>query len=83
MTHALRSRFAGVLFAASSDYPVTPRADATAHQPWIHQPWSLLPELRLRKRTFPAGLPEDPSVAARMAAGPVRADPSVNPAPYV
>lgn len=78
-----RLRAAGVLFAASSDYPVTPRADATAHQPWIHQPWSLIPDLRLRRRTFPAGLPEDASVAARMAAGPVRADPSVKPAPYV
>jgi len=64
--------------------PDTPdkAADTTAHQPWIHQPWSLIPDLRLRRRTFPAGLQEDASVASRMAAGPVRADPSAKPAPY-
>jgi len=38
--------------------------------------------MSLGPRSFPAGLPTDPSIAARMAAGPVVAEPGTPPQPY-
>lgn len=68
----------GVAFRAEPAPPL-PDPGGTAHKPWAHGPWPLLPT---GLRSFPAGLPLDPSVAARQAAGPVVADPGEAPGPY-
>ncbi len=68
----------GVKFAADGP-ALAPRPDGVAHQPWISPPWDVLPQCA---RQFPDWMPEDPSIAARMAAGPVKADPALAPAPY-
>jgi hypothetical protein len=49
---------------------IQPDATGLAHQPWSHLPWSL-PGVPLGPRSFPGTLLKDPSIAARMAAGPV------------
>ena len=56
-----------------------PDPAGVAHKPWRHGPWVALPQ---GPRTFPAGLSQDASIAARQAAGPVLADPGEAPAPY-
>ncbi len=70
---------AGAVFRDPLPCPPAPDPAGTAHRPWRHAPWALLPHQR---RTFPAGLEEDPSVQARRSAGPVRPDPGAEPEPY-
>jgi uncharacterized protein (DUF2235 family) len=59
--------------------PPRPDPVGTAHQPWRHGPWRLLPQAA---RSFPAGLELDDSIGARLRAGPVLADPGEPPADY-
>lgn len=67
------------VFAPDARFVPAPDPAACAHQPWRNLPWSLLPS---RLRTGLQGLEVDGSVAARMAAGPVRPDPAAAPEPY-
>ncbi len=71
----------GVLFSSKQGYPIKPDPAGPAHKPWAHLPWTL-PGVSLGPRTFPKGLPEDPSIAARMAADNVVAEPGESPGPY-
>ena len=71
----------GVSFKTGWSEGILPDAGGTAHQPWSHLPWTL-PGVSLGARQFPAGLPRDPSIAARMAAGSVVAEPGAAPAAY-
>ena len=72
---------AGVLFANAHPYPLKPKPDGIAHQPWQHLPWTL-PGVSLGVRRFPKGMREDPSITARMAADNVIAEPGDAPVPY-
>jgi uncharacterized protein (DUF2235 family) len=72
---------AGVLFADIEGDSIKPDPAGTAHKPWAHPPWTL-PGVPLGARRFPSGMAEDPSIAARMAAGNVVAEPGEAPAPY-
>jgi uncharacterized protein (DUF2235 family) len=69
---------AGGLFSGATPNPVPA---GTAHKPWAHAPWNL-PVFPSGVRQFPTGMPVDPSVTARKAAGPVVADPGEAPTPY-
>jgi uncharacterized protein (DUF2235 family) len=71
----------GVRFADSPDCAILPNPAGTAHKPWAHAPWTL-PGMSLGPRRFPAGMPIDPSVTARMAAGKVVAEVGEEPGPY-
>jgi len=72
----------GVLFSKAQTYPVTPNPAGTAHKPWVHLPWTL-PGVSLGARSFSESIAEHPSIAARITAGPVVAEPGENPrAPY-
>jgi len=69
----------GVLFAAKPPY--VPHADAggTAHRPWNKLPFKAMSKAT---RRFPP-IPEHPSIAQRMQASPVLADPEDRmPGPY-
>jgi uncharacterized protein (DUF2235 family) len=67
----------GVVFSDENAYPSSPNPAGVAHKPWKHGPW------KEAAREFPDGMHQDPSIAARMAAGNVVADPGEPPAPYV
>jgi len=71
----------GVRFAPDAAAALRPDPAGVAHQPWAHAPWTL-PGVILGPRGFPGTLAVDASVTARMAAGPVVAEPGTAPAPY-
>jgi len=71
----------GVCFKPEWAAGLQPNTAGTAHQPWAKLPWTL-PGVPLGPRSFPAGLPTDSSIAARMAAGPVVAELGNPPQPY-
>jgi uncharacterized protein (DUF2235 family) len=71
----------GALFSSAQAYPIKPNSAGPAHKPWAHLPWTL-PGVLLGARSFPKQMLEDPSIAARIAAGNVVAEPGENPAPY-
>ena len=72
---------AGVLFSSAQAYLIKPDPAGPAHKPWAHLPWTL-PGVSLGPRNFPKGLPEDSSIAARIAAGNVVPEPGENSGPY-
>jgi uncharacterized protein (DUF2235 family) len=77
-----RLRGAGVRFDEATCYASNPDPAGVAHQPWAHEPWTL-PGIRKDSRDFAgASVAIDPSVAARIAAGPVVGEPGSDPAPY-
>ena len=57
-----------------------PDPAGAAHQPWTHFPWE---QMGRAPRRFPAGLVRHPSLAARMAAGPVEPEPGAGKVPYL
>jgi len=57
----------GVLFPRAPAYTCKPDPVGGAHEPWLSLPWTL-PGVSLGARSFTKGMPEDPSIAARMAA---------------
>jgi hypothetical protein len=69
----------GALFTDRRVDGFAPDPAAIAHKPWIYKPW---PEFPKSYRRFADGIAEHPSIAARMAAGLVIADPKEDPAPY-
>lgn len=70
----------GVRFADKPAYPPSSDPRGTAHQPWAHEPWDLLPKAA---RSFPPqGLTLDDSVCARIAGGALCADPGQMPCAY-
>ena len=69
----------GVRFEQDEVKAFVPNAAATAHKPWAHSPWQILPK---RNRAFPKGLIEHPSILERMSAASVIAEPGEAPAPY-
>lgn len=71
----------GVLFSSAQAYPIKPNPGGPAHKPWAHLPWTL-PGVSLGARNFPKKILEDPSIAARIAAGNVVAEPGEDPGPY-
>ena len=71
----------GVLFSGASAYPILPDPAGTAHKPWTHLPWNI-PGVALGSRSFPKGMAEDSSIAARIAAGKVVASPGEAPSTY-
>lgn len=71
----------GVKFSASPPCPINPDPQGTAHKPWAHAPWNL-PGISLGARNFPAGMKQDPSIAARIAAVSVVAEPGEPPGLY-
>jgi|SRR5215472_4009228 len=71
----------GLIFSSSPPCPINPNPQGTAHKPWAHAPWNL-PGISLGPRSFPAGMVQDPSVAARIAAVSVVSDPGEDPKPY-
>jgi uncharacterized protein (DUF2235 family) len=71
----------GVLFSTAQAFPIKPNPNGVAHQPWAHLPFNL-PGVPLGPRKFPKGMPQDPSIAARIAAGNVVPEPGEAPAPY-
>jgi len=71
----------GVLFSDVPAYPVKPDPAGTTHKPWVHPPWNL-PGISLGARSLPKGMPQDPSIAARMAVGDVVAEPGEPPGLY-
>jgi uncharacterized protein (DUF2235 family) len=70
---------AGVRFVDADVNALVPDPTATAHKPWAHGPWPKLPH---RSRTFPEGIIEHPSVAERVRAVGVIAEPGEAAAPY-
>lgn len=71
----------GVFFSDVPAYPVKPDPAGTAHKRWVHPPWTF-PGIPLGARKFPGGMPEDLSIAARVAPGNVVAESGENPPPY-
>lgn len=71
----------GVSFSNVQAWPIQPNAAGTTHKPWAHLPWNL-PGVSLGARSFPKEMLKDPSIAKRIAAGNVVADPGETPAPY-
>ena len=71
----------GVRFATVQGCPITPNVAGTAHKPWAHLPWNL-PGVPLGARSFPQGMLQDPSIAARMVVGNVLAEPGEPPGLY-
>lgn len=71
----------GVRFSPEQADPPNLNAAGTAHQPWRRLPWTL-PGVSLGARRFPEGMREHSSIADRVAAGNVKADPSESPEPY-
>lgn len=70
----------GLAFNDVEAYPCRPSASGSAHKPWAHSPWPLFATC---VRVFPAGIPQHPSVQARLQAGPVCAEPGTPKALYV
>jgi T6SS, Phospholipase effector Tle1-like, catalytic domain len=77
MTDELRAL--GVLFAASPVVVAAPDAMGTAHRPWEHSPWNILPRA---SRSFPRGLSLAKSTLDRIAAGLAVPDPGSPAAVY-
>lgn len=71
-----------VIFSNPSLYFVKPNPTGKAHKPWVHHPWSLLPNSSFGLRQFPKGMQKHLSIAARMTAGNVVAEPGDPPGPY-
>lgn len=71
----------GLRFVAHAAEGLRPDPAGVAHQPWAHAPWTL-PGVSLGPRNFSRDVTVDASVAARMAAGPVMAEPGTAPSPY-
>jgi uncharacterized protein (DUF2235 family) len=69
----------GVAFSLMPTYGIRPDPKGTAHQPWRHEPWTVL--LRAARR-FPQRLCLARSVPDRISDGPVIADPGTPPTPY-
>ena len=69
----------GVRFNQPACAQCTPDYRGTAHRPWKYPPFDLLDNAAPRRFK---GIPEHPSIAQRMQAGPVRPDPKVNPEVY-
>jgi len=74
---------AGVQFSAAPQYVPAPDAKGTAHEPWVHDPWHLacFPKT-VRSFAGGSGLLVHPSIAERMAAGTVLAEPGAMAAVY-
>jgi uncharacterized protein (DUF2235 family) len=72
----------GVLFSNAPAYQCKPKPAGTAHKPWMHAPWNL-PGVSLGARSFSQGMAQDPSIAVRMAAGNIVAEPGDLPAFYL
>lgn len=70
----------GVRFADGAVAGIVADSRGTAHKPWKLEPWLFLPQ---RCRVFPAGIAEHPSIAERMAAGSVVAQPGEAPGAYL
>jgi hypothetical protein len=71
-----------VLFSGTPAYPVDPDPLGTAHKPWKHSPWNL-PFISLGVRSLPSGLiDKDLSIAKRIAAVNVTAEPGEAPVKY-
>jgi uncharacterized protein (DUF2235 family) len=60
---------------------IVPDAAGTMHKPWSVDPWTE-PVFPKGTRKFPKGMREDPSIAARVAAADVVANPGEAAAPY-
>jgi uncharacterized protein (DUF2235 family) len=73
-----RLRTAGVMFSNTMKVTPTPDALASAHSPWLHTPWNILPR---GARATLQGLPKHPSVAQRLGQA-VCADPGTPPTAY-
>ena len=71
----------GVRFSTTAAYPIKPDALGVAHNPSAHVPWKI-PGIPLGSRKLPKDLLQHPSIAARMAAAQVIADPGTKAAPY-
>ena len=69
----------GARFAERHADGLDPDAAGTAHKPWIHKPW---PEFPVGSRRFADGIAEHASIAARVAAERVIAEPGEAPTPY-
>lgn len=69
----------GVIFAQSPTIVYRPDAAGTAHRPWEHSPWLVLPR---GTRTFPSGFGLSQAVIDRMNAGSVFPDPGAALATY-
>jgi uncharacterized protein (DUF2235 family) len=69
----------GVLFSDDPPFALSADPIATAHRSYLHSPYDVLP---YGPRTFPPGLGISSGLAARMAAGPVVAEPGEAPAIY-
>jgi uncharacterized protein (DUF2235 family) len=69
----------GVLFSENPPFALSADPTATAHRSYLHSPYDVLPHGR---RTFPPGLGISSGLAARLAAGPVVAEPGEAPAAY-
>jgi len=64
----------GVLFGAQADPSFSPNPRGTAHQPWRHPPFDA--PGRAQPRDFKgAAITEHPSIAERMAGGPMFCEP--------
>lgn len=71
----------GVRFTHPIYTPLAPDSKGTAHKPWQHPPFNLPGKAKPRDLKG-SGIPEHPSIQARMNAGPVVAEPNEPPAPY-
>lgn len=71
----------GVRFSSTQAFPINPDALGVAHHPAAHTPWNF-PGIALGPRKFPKNLLQHPSIATRMAAPKVIADPGTKAAPY-
>ncbi len=71
----------GVLFSSEQPYAIKPNHAGVAHMPWIHSPWDY-PGINLGPRRFSFALDPHASIAARMRAGMVVAEPGRPGAAY-
>jgi T6SS, Phospholipase effector Tle1-like, catalytic domain len=71
----------GMLFSRVQPYAIRPSFVGIAHKPWLHSPWNI-PGVLLGPRLFPRGMDRHPSIAARMGAGNVVAEPGENGLAY-
>jgi uncharacterized protein (DUF2235 family) len=71
----------GVRFGQPIYTPFAPNAKGVAHKPWQHPPFNVSGKAKPRNLKG-SGIPEHPSIQARMKAGPVVAEPGESPAPY-
>ncbi len=71
----------GVRFSSTQAFPIQPDALGVAHNPSAHIPWNI-PGIALGPRKLPKNLLQHPSIAERMAAAKVIADPGTKALPY-